>query len=244
MNDSAFVTEVVDLITAYFRREIGRLMHQAEHWAKHDKPLAVHHRVTKADAYYQVVSLFERHGKFDQDVFAIMRDEVNRQDIFAPGAYPPSAYIHRYRNPTFVCEMLSGEQHAAPAEVYVPGRWRCPKCKFVLSQFNLNANDGSVSTRDEAGDKCPNCDKPLWRVTWKEDAMEMAERALEQVQRAVKKEGEALLLRTALQGMVDSFKPFTLKPVGAPGSSARAEQDGQITAHAAAIEALNSGAGA
>lgn len=38
-------------------------------------------------------------------------------------------------------------------------------------------------------------------------------------------------LRILLQEMVDNYRPFTLKPVGAPGSQARAEQDSQIAAH-------------
>lgn len=49
--------------------------------------------------------------------------------------------------------------------VYVPGLWRCPKCEFQLVQANLNAGDGSVTARDQPGDKCPNCNSPLWRVT-------------------------------------------------------------------------------
>lgn len=192
MNDSVLMSDVAALVVSYFRREIGRLMQQADHWAKNDKPLAVHHRVTKADAYYQVVSLFERHGKFDQNVFDIMRAEIARQDIYPPGSYPPSRDLHRYRDPCFVCEMVTGEQHAT-GEVYVPGQWRCPKCKFVLNQFNLNANDGSVTTRDEVGDKCPNCDKPLWRVTWKEDAMEMAERLATEFQARREADGQWLI---------------------------------------------------
>lgn len=45
-------------------------------------------------------------------------------------------------------------------------------------------------------------------------------------------------LRAALRDMVDNFKPFTLKPVGAPGSQARAEQDAQARAHAEEVAAL------
>ncbi len=52
--------------------------------------------------------------------------------------------------------------------VYVPGLWRCAKCQFQLIQANLNAGDGSVTARDQVGDKCPNCDVPLWRVTERE----------------------------------------------------------------------------
>lgn len=45
-------------------------------------------------------------------------------------------------------------------------------------------------------------------------------------------------LIAALQGMIDNFKPFTMKPVGAPNSQARADQDAQIAAHKAARSAL------
>ena len=49
--------------------------------------------------------------------------------------------------------------------VYVPGRWRCAKCNFSLTQSNLYVESGAVGPRDEAGDKCPNCHGPLWRVS-------------------------------------------------------------------------------
>lgn len=56
--------------------------------------------------------------------------------------------------------------------VYAPGLWRCAKCDFQLVQSNLNANTGTVTARDNPGDKCPNCDVPMWRVTWKDNALE------------------------------------------------------------------------
>ncbi|MBX3504478.1 MAG: hypothetical protein KF895_03290 [Parvibaculum sp.] len=58
----------------------------------------------------------------------------------------------------------------AEALVYAPGLWKCAKCDFVLQQSNLNARDGTVTARDTPGDKCPNCNSPLWRVSWKEEA--------------------------------------------------------------------------
>lgn len=63
--------------------------------------------------------------------------------------------------------------------VYVPGLWRCPKCKFCLHQRNLNARDGTVTARDTPGDKCPNCAGPLWRVTERDAGNEMIDRAEE-----------------------------------------------------------------
>lgn len=59
--------------------------------------------------------------------------------------------------------------------VYVPGLWRCAKCKFELVQATLNAVDGTVSARDTPGEKCPNCQSPLWRVT-ERDARQEAQR--------------------------------------------------------------------
>jgi hypothetical protein len=49
-------------------------------------------------------------------------------------------------------------------------------------------------------------------------------------------------LRDALQAMVDTFKPFTMKPIGAPGSAARIEQQGRISVHASACFVLKRGA--
>jgi len=60
--------------------------------------------------------------------------------------------------------------------VYVPGLWRCAKCEFQLTQMNLNANTGNVSARDEPGDKCPNCNSPLWRVTERDAGNQMCDR--------------------------------------------------------------------
>lgn len=90
-------------------------------------------------------------------------------------------------------------------EVYVPGQWRCAKCKFVLQQANLNAHTGTVTARDAAGDKCPNCNSPLWRVTWKQDAHEMLDRATEQMERAKAAESELSTLRARVREVVGPF---------------------------------------
>lgn len=73
--------------------------------------------------------------------------------------------------------------------VYAPGIWSCPKCKFTLIQSNLNAADGTVTARDTPGDKCPNCDSPLWRVSWKQNAMENFDTACKLVDEAKSKDG-------------------------------------------------------
>jgi hypothetical protein len=67
--------------------------------------------------------------------------------------------------------------------IYVPGQWRCAKCGFVLNQRWLNAGDGSVTARDEPGEKCPNDGSPLWRTTWRDEAMELGQRLEEEFTR-------------------------------------------------------------
>jgi hypothetical protein len=126
-------------------------------------------------------------------------------------------------------------------QVYVPGLWRCAKCKFTLMQANLHAQSGAVKAMDRPGEKCPNCDSPLWRVTERQAGNYMVDRCEEQMKRVVAAEAEVELLRAALQGMFDNFKPFTLKPVGSPNSSARGDQEAQIEAYSKARSALGVG---
>lgn len=105
--------ELADLIARYYRREIGRLMQQAEHWARENFPLAVHHRVLAADQYFQVVALCERFAQWNENPFQVMREEVAREPIYPPGQYPPSLEINAYREPAFVVEKLMTASKAA-----------------------------------------------------------------------------------------------------------------------------------
>lgn len=67
------------------------------------------------------------------------------------------------------------------ALVYVPGQWRCAKCKFVVHKMVLCANTGNVGLKaDTKTEPCPNGCGPLWPVTWKEDAFECGERLVAQ----------------------------------------------------------------
>jgi hypothetical protein len=65
------------------------------------------------------------------------------------------------------------------ALVYVPGLWRCAKCNFSLLQGNLNYPSGTVTVRDDPGDRCPNCDSPLWRVSERQAGNELVKRCEE-----------------------------------------------------------------
>ena len=93
-------SEAADLIARYYRRKIGVLMQQAEHWDGKGYPLAVHHRIHAADTYFQVVDLFERMAKWGTDPFKAMADELAREPVYPLGAYPPSREMfERYYDP-------------------------------------------------------------------------------------------------------------------------------------------------
>lgn len=82
----------------------------------------------------------------------------------------------------------------AEKKIYVPGQWRCAKCDFRLTQSNLYVTTGAVGPRDEPGDKCPNCNGPLWRVSAMEDrneAFKCANDAFDRCSKAEAKLAEA-----------------------------------------------------
>lgn len=86
---------------------------------------------------------------------------------------------------------LTARVESLEALVYVPGLWKCAKCGFQLVQRNLNAANGTVTARDNPGDRCPNCDVPLWRVTERDAGNEMSDRCVEQMDRAKAAEARA-----------------------------------------------------
>lgn len=85
------------------------------------------------------------------------------------------------------------------ALVYVPGLWRCPKCKFQLVQAVLSASTGTVHSHDKTGEKCPNCASPLWRVTERQAGNDMVDRCEQAVLRGRD-------LQAALQAVVDQVR--------------------------------------
>lgn len=105
--------DLAALITSYYRQEIGCSMQQAEHWAKENYPLAVHHRVRDADSNYQIVALCERFASWNENPFDVMRREIARGLLKPAGTYPPTAEIHAYRDPSFVVEKLKTASRAA-----------------------------------------------------------------------------------------------------------------------------------
>ncbi len=97
--------DLADLTAAYYRREIGRLMQQAEHWKEEGKPLAVHIRLHRADSYYQVVSLMERTTREGKSPFDEMRRTLARPEVDV-GAYPWTKDMLPYYEPVGVAAMM------------------------------------------------------------------------------------------------------------------------------------------
>ncbi|HTK34598.1 MAG TPA: hypothetical protein VL358_04820 [Caulobacteraceae bacterium] len=116
--------QLAALIHAFYTREIGRLMQQAEHWAANGKPLAVHHRLQMADAFYQVAVRFEpsRRARGWPEPFSDIEASLKRPEIKPPGQYPSSASLYRYSDVRFVVAELDRLDMAAsgiavPAEL-------------------------------------------------------------------------------------------------------------------------------
>ncbi len=136
------------LIHDYYSRQIGELMQQAEHWAENGKPLAVHHRLRTADAYFQIVAKFDpaRRQKGWGEPFAEMAAELERPPIKPLGAYPYSAELHRYNDVNFVLAALN--RTPAPQEDGVP--WRPEVVAFAnLMEAQLRANDYKQGWKDD-----------------------------------------------------------------------------------------------
>lgn len=87
--------------------------------------------------------------------------------------------------------------------VYVPGVFRCAKCGFRVVQSDLNARDGTVTARDEPGEKCPNDGAPLWRVTYRDDLAEAHEQWEVQVKRAAEAEAKLSDAYSALRSIAE-----------------------------------------
>lgn len=111
---------------------------------------------------------------------------------------------------------LGAEVARLEKQVYVPGLWRCPKCNFQLVQANLHAATGTVSARDEPGDKCPNCNRPLWRTTERQARKEMELRCEEQMTRAEKAEAALAEAAKVIEPFVNFIDEVDTDPNGYP----------------------------
>jgi hypothetical protein len=72
-------------------------------------------------------------------------------------------------------EELRAEVARLEALVYVPGVWRCAKCKMYLISTTLNVANGTAKANTEP-QKCPNGCGPLWRKTEREAGNELCDR--------------------------------------------------------------------
>lgn len=71
----------------------------------------------------------------------------------------------------------------------VPGALRCAKCDFRLTKTTLCLSDGNAYANNDP-DTCPNCNVPMWRISWKEEAHDAYRTAGSQVDRAVAAEAK------------------------------------------------------
>lgn len=96
-----------------------------------------------------------------------------------------------------VAELLNAhwDSHGQPNTAsVVPGVLHCAKCGFRLNKVTLNASDGNAYANNEP-DTCPNCNVPMWRVSWKDEA-EYAYKVCEsQLDRALKAEATIAQLK-------------------------------------------------
>lgn len=80
---------------------------------------------------------------------------------------------------------LLAELERLSASQIVPGVLKCVKCDFRLIKTTLTP---SGAYADEKPDTCPNCDVPMWKVTWKDEAQEAYKVAESQMKRALEAE--------------------------------------------------------
>ena len=59
--------------------------------------------------------------------------------------------------------------------VYVPGAWKCAKCRCGVISNTLHVNTGGISANNEP-QECPNGCGPMWRVTERDAGNEMCDR--------------------------------------------------------------------
>lgn len=89
--------------------------------------------------------------------------------------------------------------------VYIPGLWHCRKCDFQLVQKTLHVHTGDVTARDVPGDRCPNCNTVLWRVTYKDAHAEALRRLEAQHDRIAELEAQRVLAEELSEDVLDRF---------------------------------------
>ncbi|MCP3730401.1 hypothetical protein M9978_08160 [Sphingomonas sp. MG17] len=93
-------------------------------------------------------------------------------------------------------EALAREFKRMRSLIYCPGVLRCAKCDFRLTKTTLTPVGAFAN---EEPDSCPNCNVPMWRTTWQDEARDAYKTAESQMDRAIDAEGKLAALDTQPQ---------------------------------------------
>ncbi len=85
--------------------------------------------------------------------------------------------------------------------VYVPGVWRCAKCKLVLVSTNMYAATGTFSANNEP-QQCSNGCGPMWRHTERDAGNELVDKLEAAEARATATEAKAEGMRAVVEGKI------------------------------------------
>ena len=80
-------------------------------------------------------------------------------------------------------EALTAEKDELAKQVYVPGLWKCAKCKCTVVSTLIDANSGRFAANHEP-QQCPNDCGPMWRVTEREGGNNVADALDRMLERA------------------------------------------------------------
>lgn len=91
--------------------------------------------------------------------------------------------------------------------IYCPGVLQCAKCGFRLTKTLLTPTGAFA---DDKPDYCPNCNVPLWKTTWKDDAADAYKTAESQMDRSMEAEKALATLTPSIQAkaLEDDLEPI------------------------------------
>lgn len=134
-------------------------------------------------------------------------------------------FIAQYDEGAAGCMMDADDAQALAREfkrmqglIYCPGVLRCAKCEFRIIKTKLTP---AGAFANEEPDTCPNCNVPMWRVTWKDEAHDAYKTAESQMDRALEAEAalahppaaEPVGLREAESNGLSGFDPARLREI-------------------------------
>lgn len=85
------------------------------------------------------------------------------------------------------------------AKLLAPGVLRCAKCDFRLIKTTLTP---AGAFANNTPDTCPNCNVPMWRISWEDEAKEAFRVAESQMNRALEAEAQLAEARGLLEKVV------------------------------------------